>query len=201
MIKALIFDVGGVLHGYNSSAMHTDIQTTLGLSPAQERKAYYPLIHSLVKGKISEKEFWEEFVKISKPHNSFPGESLFLREFRKNYLLYQDVLDMVKALKKLGYILIILSNTIPPHANFNRKQGCYDGFDYCFLSNEIGMHKPDEEIYIFTLGKLDVKPDEIIFIDDNENNIAGAQKVGMYTIKFENAVQLEQQLNTFGVQI
>ena len=55
-------------------------------------------------------------------------------------------------------------------------------FDKVYYSCELGMRKPDEEIFTYVIEVNNLKPQETLFIDDMENNIIGAQSVGLRTV-------------------
>ena len=54
-------------------------------------------------------------------------------------------------------------------------------FDYVFLSFEIGLRKPDREIYEYVLKSIQTTPNNVLFIDDYINNIQGAKECGIQT--------------------
>jgi putative hydrolase of the HAD superfamily len=55
-------------------------------------------------------------------------------------------------------------------------------FDEVIISGEVGMRKPDAEIYHHTLELLKVKPNESVFVDDLAHNIKGAAELGMIAV-------------------
>jgi HAD superfamily hydrolase (TIGR01509 family) len=62
------------------------------------------------------------------------------------------------------------------------------------------MQKPDQEIFELLLKKTKAKPDETVFIDDFEENILAARKMGINCILFRNVRQLRKELAAFGVR-
>ena len=98
-------------------------------------------------------------------------------------------LQMVADLRN-KYQLFVLSNTNAIHVEtFNRKVAAStnggvitDYFDKVYYSNELGMRKPDTEIYSHIIEENNLNPQETLFIDDMENNIIGAQSVGLRTV-------------------
>jgi len=200
MIKAVIFDVGGVLHTNNSNAVDQDIRRTLKLDDEMYNKSYKNCSSALRKGNINETTFWQEVIQLSGTTEQLPDESLFLRTFKKTFVINQDVLSLVESLKKSGYNVSVLSNTIPSHAEFNRKHGLYNGFDQVVLSTEVGMEKPDAEIYIYTLKALNVKPEEAVFVDDLQENIEAANIIGMHGLLFTDADKLKKDFIELGVK-
>jgi 2-haloacid dehalogenase len=72
-------------------------------------------------------------------------------------------------------------------------------FDDILVSGEIGMKKPDIEIFRFFLEKYNLEAQTIFYVDDDERNVATARKVGMQAVKFCNAVALRNMLTDLGV--
>jgi putative hydrolase of the HAD superfamily len=67
-------------------------------------------------------------------------------------------------------------------------------FDHLTWSCELGIVKPDPAIYLHTVKKLGVSPDQALFIDNLEKNIVGAQAVGLHAALFQNVEQLQSDL-------
>lgn len=184
MIKAIIFDAGGVLHSSETEHIHRDIKETLQINEDQFKKAHSKFITLLQLGKISEDEYWQRFLKESGSRQSLPDQSLFAREYIKRFKKHKKVLNLVKLLKEKNYKLAVLSDTITPHKEYNDLRGIYDNFEIQIFSNEVGVKKPNEEIYLKTLRKLNVKPNEAVFIDDVSDYVEAANELGMNGILF-----------------
>ncbi|WP_332420411.1 HAD-IA family hydrolase [Vibrio metschnikovii] len=69
------------------------------------------------------------------------------------------------------------------------------------VSAEVGLLKPQREIYLSLLSQYDLNAAETIFIDDMLYNVQGAESVGIKGIQFESAFQCEQALKSLGVQL
>jgi putative hydrolase of the HAD superfamily len=69
-------------------------------------------------------------------------------------------------------------------------------FSSCFL----GAKKPDEEIYVQALAISQRAPEECVFIDDRALNLDPPKRLGMKTIQFQSAAQLEKDLRALGVE-
>lgn len=61
-------------------------------------------------------------------------------------------------------------------------RGPVDLFDATVISGDVGMHKPQPEIYRLACERLGVEPPEAVFVDDLRENVAGAEAVGMTTV-------------------
>jgi putative hydrolase of the HAD superfamily len=78
---------------------------------------------------------------------------------------------------------------IKPVGARERERAAY-GFeelvDDIVYSHEVGMAKPDPRIYLLACSRLDVTPGDVVFVDDSEVAVAGAESVGMTTIRHVN---------------
>ena len=104
------------------------------------------------------------------------------------------------SLEENGYRIGLLSNTEVPPMNYFHERG-YKFLDAAIFSCVVGIKKPEKGIYEITLNRLSVRPREAIFIDDKEENIKGAEEVGINMILFESPAQLKKELFNFSIEI
>jgi epoxide hydrolase-like predicted phosphatase len=201
MIKAGIFDIGGVLCNDPSEDIQNDVRTTLQIDPAVFEEAWSQTMNLLGKGKITEAEFWQRFLAAANVHVPLPAESLLLRAFIKTYQQHEETIEVVQAVRKQGYTVAALSNTIQPHAEFLTKRGLYQRFDVVVLSHEVGLEKPNPEIFHYTLKQVGVTAAEAFFVDDREKNTTAAQDIGIHSILYRDAATLRAELKQSGVRI
>jgi putative hydrolase of the HAD superfamily len=201
MIKAGIFDVGGVLHDWSDKNVAKEFNSALGIDRKTLKKAYDESIPDLVLGKINETEFWKIFRKSARNIKKKIPKDLLLRPLINYYKIHDDVLDIVKSLRKKDYRVIALSNSILSHANYERQMGIYGQFDFAVLSHEVRMKKPEPEIYKYALERLGVKPEEAFFVDDTKENVEVAERLGIHGILFKNVSLLSEELEKLGVKL
>lgn len=72
-------------------------------------------------------------------------------------------------------------------------------FDGRVVSGEEKMRKPAREFYFILFEKYDLKPEDVVFIDDNERNIKAAEGIGIRSIRFIDPEQLEKELHDLGI--
>ena len=105
-----------------------------------------------------------------------------------NGVLLDFPMYRLEFLEKLSkkYQLFLLSNTDSIHINhFKEKNGdefynrFYNCFEKVYFSYDLGMRKPDEEIYNFVIKENNLNPKSTLFVDDNFDNIEGAKKTGL----------------------
>ncbi len=198
MIRAVLFDAGGVLHVNKGKTIREDVTKTLGITDQQYDLARGKLVPLLGRGEITEEEYWQKFVKMTGTKKPLPKESLWQRGF-KGFTINEGVFQIVRLLKERGLRVVVFSNTIKPHADVNRQRGIYDMFDVILLSNEVGMRKPDPKFYRFVLKELNLRPDEVILIDDQEENVLAGEKLGIKSIKFETVEKLKKWLQNLNL--
>ena len=94
----------------------------------------------------------------------------------------------------------VLSNTNQVH--WDAGAGSWpllDLFDHAFLSFELGMVKPDPEIFVHVVDALGVEPQRVLFLDDNRLNVDEAQRVGLRAERVVGVSEARQALNSAGV--
>lgn len=103
---------------------------------------------------------------------------------------------------KPKYKIAICSNTVSDlFYELLDKNHIRELFDVIVTSSEIGMVKPNPDIYKHVLSKLNVEADEALFIDDRLRNIDGAKAVGIEGIVFSDTNVLIEDLKKFGVTL
>ncbi|CAK9886901.1 MAG: Alpha-D-glucose 1-phosphate phosphatase YihX [Candidatus Erwinia impunctatus] len=90
----------------------------------------------------------------------------------------------MQALRAQGERVVILSNTNNLHCEFwpSRYPEVINAADHIYLSQEMGMRKPEAEIYQQVLQREKVLPQDVFFFDDNEENIRGATALGIKSV-------------------
>jgi len=184
MIRAVIFDYNGVVKAINKY-FFDDVESIFSLNAEEKeyaKKMTRDLFEQLDKGLLDEDSFWLKF--SQRIHKSMPinVKELAHKLFNEHFELYEEVVNMLKSLRTNGYVTAVLSDTFPYMADITRERNGYDHFDKVYLSCEVGFVKPQKEFYELAVKDLVVLPGECIFIDDNENNLLPAEKLGMKTI-------------------
>jgi len=194
MIQSIVFDWGGVLIKDPSLQMIHYFAKILHVSSAEFLRVYKKFSQDFQYGTLSEPMLWEavcEGLMIPQPAFS----SLWGTAFRHAYVENKETFRLASRLKANGYRISLLSNTEAPSVGFFFEQK-YTLFDVVVFSCLEGTRKPEERIYRILLQRLHAKPDEVIFIDDNEQYVNGAAKVGIHAVRFRNCRQLRTALRS-----
>ncbi len=113
---------------------------------------------------------------------------------------YQALPGMLPLLRRLKSVvpLVLLSNTREEWFDFvDKKFDLSDYFVEKFLSFQLGCLKPDAKIFRLVSDRLKVAPEQLLFIDDKEENIRAAAKLGIAGIRFQGAAELERELKSY----
>ena len=183
--KAIIFDLGAVILNINYQNT-IDEFTKLGVNNAAtfySKKVQTNLFNQIETGMISSNEFLKALQKETKNANINQVEKAW------NAMLLdlpEERLQLIKKLKK-NHAIYLLSNTNAIHIDAIKKQlgkrkwlAFCKLFDKMYLSHELGLRKPDVKIFEYILKEQKLKAEEVFFIDDSPQHIAGAKKIGIH---------------------
>jgi len=199
MIKAITFDLDGVYFVNGKS----NFIANLGKHGVPQEEAVKVFLKSdemnklYKRGKITDREFWS--FAIGKW-----GIKLDTKEVIKmliaGYEVNHKVVEVVREVRKSGYKTCICSNNFPARINGLQKRfGFLDDFDAVTLSYQVGATKPSARIFQDLVFKSGVEPGEIVFADDNEQNLIGAREIGIKTFFYEGFGKFIDQLKSLGV--
>ena len=112
----------------------------------------------------------------------------------------ERTMPWIKALKKAGYKVLVLSNFSKQALEPNKFMNEFlDEVDGGILSYKYKIIKPDRAIFELITDKYDLVPEQCVFIDDTVRNITAAKKFGMNGIVYNSYEQVESELQALGV--
>ena len=201
MIKAVIFDIGGVVIEIEDDIIYKYIAERFGLDLKETKEKIKTPLYLLNKGEITEKECWIRFCDSYGKLLPDDWEDLWLKKYREKAKTNKDVMKIIEMLKHNGYRLAAITNTISSHCAWAEKMNWYKPFDVLVSSCKDHVIKPEPSAFELALKRLGLKAHECIFIDNVEKNVRGAKRAGLHAILFKNAEQMKKDLKKFGVQI
>lgn len=201
MIKAVIFDMGGVLVRTTDPTQRAAWEARLGLAPGDAER----IVLNSVMGKraqmgaITTPALWD-WVQAE-----FGLDDATLAAFRHDFwagdVLDDELVDLIRYLR-LNYQTALLSNFMDElHEVITVRHPMADAFDLVVGSAYEKVMKPDAQIYERTLARLDRQPAEAVFIDDAIHNIDGARQVGLAAIHYQAGMDVAAALAALGVQV
>lgn len=192
MKKVVIFDWGGIVESHENNMadlLNARIRTIKRFNPSlssQEALRLWTNITPRDKnaGTINDSEEIKEWLDLIKKNLKIhvSNEELVkaYEEEGTKIKYYKDVVSFAHSLKNRCEIAI-LSNLLPIDKKRINDQYDLRKFDHVYLSFELGLRKSDLLIYKYVLNDLQVEVENILFIDDNHENIIAAQKCGWNT--------------------
>jgi len=201
MIKAIIFDYGNVIRKWDNHIFLDKI--------IKKSNKNYEYIDNFIfssglqdkfeLGEISEINF---FRIIKKQFNLSITQKEFFKEYTSRiFENIKSTLALIKKLKK-NYKVALLSNTTK--VDFDcliKKLKEFPLFDAVTLSFEVEHKKPEKQIYLDSLKKLNFKPDECVFIDDIKEFSDAASKLGIHGINYISYENLIKELKKLNVKV
>jgi epoxide hydrolase-like predicted phosphatase len=197
-IKYIIFDLGGVVLKHKKGIIEEFLSSMFSVSFAKASRIWQDYKKLLASGKTNSHEFLFELKhKFNSTKNIAELDKMWIELYKKeaqnvNYSL----LSYISKLKK-EYKLVLFTDTIKVHDDYNKNRGIYDNFDKVIKSFEEGMIKTQKTAFKNLLKKLDAKPRECVFIDDSKENIKMAENLGIKSILFKNNKQLKKEIKVF----
>jgi putative hydrolase of the HAD superfamily len=183
MLKALLFDFGGVIaeEGFREGLKAIGIKN--GIDPDDFYKICEDIIYEsgYVTGLKDEHSYWNmvrERTKINGSDEELRGEIL------SRFILRSEMLEYVRKLKASGFFVAILSDQTNWLDEINKRMPFYNNFDFVFNSYKIKKSKREPSVFRDVCSEIGVAPSEVLFIDDNIRNILTAQAERLQTLHY-----------------
>ena len=181
MIKNIVFDFGDIFINLDKKLFAEELQK---IYISQKPEEMLPILQQYEMGLVSTDKFltfFEERLSVSQDKLKRAWNSILL-DFPKERLRFIQNLSESKK-----YRLFLLSNTNDLHISWiqqNWGMEQYNAFKICFeqfyLSHEINLRKPNNNIYEFVLTMNKLAPKETLFIDDTKENTDAAKALGIH---------------------
>ena len=200
-VKALLFDLGGVL-------INIDVARTLhawakfsALSFAEISSAFQQDLayQQHETGEITAKEYFDHLrssLKLQASNSQIAAGW--------NALLLDEIVDTVQAIRAVReqrqLPCYVFTNTNPTHQAVwqTRYAQMVSLFERVFVSSEIGLRKPHRVAFDYVVREIGVAPDAILFFDDLPDNVAGARAAGLRAVQVRNPADVRQTLRGLG---
>ena len=201
-IKAVVFDLGGVLIELHSDDANRELIEKYGLLPhtfaSMTRSSFESHPRSITElaivGRVGTAEYLDAFL-----HECSVKDLDGLRLNRLAVLGREraSVFAMAEDLKRAGFICCVLSNTIALHWDKLTSASEYPSlalFDHVFASHLIKCAKPQESSFVFVATALKLPMSQCLLVDDTPLNVDRAKAAGWQALLFSDAAQLESDL-------
>lgn len=179
-LRAVILDYGGVICFHPTEQQIADAAELCGLTSPEFLNAFWKHRLSYDAG-LDPQQYWQGVAaEAGRTFNDALIQEMIRREIDFWSRLDQRVLDWTRTLRAQGIRIGILSNLPRPLGTRLRGDREFmSHFDHATLSFELGMVKPQREIYEDAVRGLNVAPHEAFFLDDRKENVEGALTAGL----------------------
>lgn len=196
-IRAVFFDVGGVLIREENHDKRHEWEARLGLPREQVTHAVFDSEEAAraAVGEIPEEDLWKSVARRLGLRNDQLAD--FQRDFWDGGRFDTELAQFIQALRphyKTGIISNAWSDARP---DLNRQFNLDSLVDDAIFSAEVKLVKPDPRIYRLALGRLRVQPEEAVFVDDVLENVQAAQALGMKGVQFKSTQQVIDEIQSW----
>ena len=196
-INTFIFDCFGVICGSAFFSWYKENMLKYGNTDSKLLEVFKE--HDL--GRFPEEDVAEYF---SKYEGIDATKEKILEDFNNYLNIDQRLVDTILKLREKGFKIALISNG--HHLYFeDRVYVKYPEFknlfDEIIVSSLVGTVKPDKEIYLHALSKINSKPEESLFIDDSQVNIDGAKNVGIQGFLYTDVDSFIEYIKSLGIDL
>ena len=195
-IKLVIFDIGKVILDFD----HMITCNKLAKYSKKDARYIYDFIFNsemldeYERGEISSMEM---FSAISGELGLDISFKKFKEIWSNIFTIKEGIEQLIHRVKTLAKIAV-LSNTDEMHfEDIRDKVEIIKDFDWLFLSHEAGYRKPEKEIFEYAINKTGISPENIIFIDDIQEFVEAANKLGITGILYKDIITLKKDLEFY----
>lgn len=192
MIKVIGFDLGGV---YLSDCWGAATKDSIHKKFHITRKNLSAYDMQITEGLISEGEFLRKIG--AKDEKTIKKLKMHIRAGNK--VIFPEIQRLIRKLRK-HYKVALMNNEGKEWNDYRiKKFRLAKLFDEILTSCMLKDSKPKKSYFQKVLSKLNIKPGELLFIDDKIENAKAARRLGVASIVFRNPIQLNQELSKLGI--
>ncbi len=199
MIRAVIFDVGGVLVRTHNHEGRRRWEQKLGLAVGESEEIVFggEMGSRAQLGEISNVALWQwigERLQLDEA-----ALARFQHDFWAGDVLDVELVNYVRRLRPFYHTAIISNATDNLRHTLTHTYPIADAFDVIVCSAEEKVMKPDARIFQVALQRLGCEPGEAVFVDDFAHNVDAARQLGLRAIHFQAGVNVATELARLGV--
>ncbi|MEW2418276.1 HAD family phosphatase [Streptomyces sp. NPDC046866] len=195
-MKAVLFDLFGVIARTQSAASQRVLERTAGADPDRFWEAYWSQRAPYDRGELTGPAYWQKvFAQLGIPLGDRLTSDLVAADLDSWSEVDQRTVDLLGLLADRGTVLGLLSN-IPEElaARYEATQPWLERFTVRGLSCRIGSAKPEPAAYQWCIRALGLPPEEILFVDDRADNVRAARELGLQGHVFTSPEELRALL-------
>ena len=199
-IRFIYFDLGRVLLDFTHERGFAQIAELVGIEAEQVRAVLVDtgLSDRYETGMVTTREFHQEFCESS---GTSPTVSALANAWGDIFEIKPATVALAANLKSAGHRIGILSNTCEAHWEHaaNKFRALSLLFDPVVTSYEVNSMKPDKGIYETAAKHVGCAPEELFFVDDREDNVDAARRLGWHASLFSSTQKLADDLEKLSI--
>jgi putative hydrolase of the HAD superfamily len=197
-MSALLLDYGGVLaeEGFREGLMAIGRSVEMGADQFFDIAANAVYDSGYLTGHANEHAFWEM---VRGRTGIERAEEEMRQQILDRFILRPWMLDLVRNLRASGLAVCILSDQTQWLDDLDKRDDFFKDFDRVFNSYYLGKGKRDASIFTDVAAGLQIPPEQILFVDDNEGHVQRARSKGLHTILFQDRESFFEEMRRFGL--
>ena len=189
--RVVVFDYGEVLSLSQSAPDAAAIVAIAGSTAEEFWPVYWRHRDDLDHGTVSVTGYWDRVAAdLGLAFTPSQVQRLWAADFRSWISVDPGSIEVLDELHAGGTRLALLSNAGFDFGDAFRRAPFSRYFEQVFVSAELGMIKPDPQIYRHVARELGIDPAAMVFIDNKETNVIGAESIGVTGHVFTGAAEL-----------
>lgn len=189
-IRAIVFDIGGVLEYTPRLGIDKQWEAKLGLQPGELDSCLHEVWST---GSIGTITLDEVHTKIGETLRiSQEQVDTLMDDIWREYLgtLNTELAEYFRSLRPKYQTAIISNSFVGAREKEEEHYRFSEICDFIVYSHEVGLRKPDPQIFALACERLGLQPSEVIFVDDHEEVMVSAREMGMHCIEFKDNAQV-----------
>jgi putative hydrolase of the HAD superfamily len=189
VIRAVVFDIGGVLETDPDLGVIPAWETRLGLAAGELSERMHDAFAGGSIGTITENDVHQALGdRLGLDEQQVAA---FMADIWRQYLgtPNTELIEYARQLRPRCRTGILSNSFVGAREKEQAAYGFEDLVDDIVYSHEAGMSKPDARIYSLVCTRLGVRPDETVFVDDTVYCVAGARDAGLHAVHFQDNAQ------------
>ena len=191
----VVFDYGEVISREPTEADRAALVARAGVDAEPFWTAYWAHREPLDQGTLSIAGYWDAVASdLGVEWDAVDVHELWALDHRGWLSVDPGTLRVLHALADGGTRMALLSNAGADFSGWLRSGSFAPLFERVFVSGELGLVKPNADIYEHVIAELGITPAELLFVDNKSENVEGARAVGGDGHVFTDAAGLEAWL-------
>ena len=190
LIRALIWDMGGVLLRTEDSTTRQQLAQQLGVALPDLYAGVFNVqtARQATTGEIDAEQHWASVAE--KYQLDAEGMAQFVELFWGGDRLDNELIAYIDAMRPVCKTVLLSNAWSDVRQTVDRRFHLVEHFDHVFFSAEIKLAKPAHAIYRYVLDEIKIPAQEAVFIDDMPENVEAARLVGLHAIQFHSREQV-----------